>query len=1394
MSNHYPHQNRYVPSKLLPTHYYRHHHEFGIPFKRYPLNFDEHEESGYYIDFNQTHLVYAVPCTDITFSKKYNRDDLKNETIDTTAETRETVGTTAARYHNNTHSRHYPHCAHSSHVQGFDVLTIAKLMDYEMQLHDVTPERLRVLFENFACPRRDTVVFEHVWMEQHKFLSMYFKVHKKPLLDYCLFRFPEPPVCPGPVPPTPTEPPYVISVVPTQYYVDPETCAVSVDLLVTFNEPVEKSSDTYTEIFSVTNPDVWDETKRAQTIISVTKDEGYQSIWTVRTTIDEAFNQSLEQIDVMIHLPKVINESGTPGEMDAMFHIDLEEAFNQRISMVYEDVVKDLVNNTTTVYIAFAKLGSQVEETVYLSGSLDAVKEKFKLDAWSPKNNGTNIDLEPTTINLNVQHNGHNCIEVIYPQAINRTYPQAEGEIDTSFNVYYTLYGFVFKTADNYYNLEEGAEIQSSIFAKVIEHYEFVNVAAQEGYLDTLRVLMPANIDDTIWVYLDGAEYHLYNDYDTPAIKATSYSVGAYDSELGGFWVSYTFPEFAEDVKYSFDIFGNTLGANPSGYYNASFYAIHPEDPPVPTHGPVLNTTTQETRTGDYPYVARFVFDQDVEYVNTGNIFISPVTNVDMTTYTDDMSLAEFEAYVQSFVTYASPNTLDACFSNSLDANLAKEFMVDNQTLPAGTIRSYLETSNPMDIKNYLIGLFNTLDYVDMFDLHGDNGDAVPIFVEYLTTIATANNISLTDITTDPTYKTILNSALWAFSDLVTYFANNEHAVDTELQSELNDIYNDVPGQLPADDVTLVKQIINTIANNYTVTVSDLLTDTTKAQMLHETINHCIKPFALYSILKDFSETSEYTQIENIINDTHSGTVNLVPVYINDQSFDYYGRLPESGSDELVASLNSNWDPTKPSRVIFQTNAVRNPETGFINNEIVTYLPAWQGPTPQAPAITDVSGYHNGSASPAEYWFVVDFDKPIQILDSPISALTDGVNEANEMSYALTNDDTRLILYYDTPSPDWIADAASLDLTILPYTIADKDDASLIVPDQTEEGITITDVTPQEAHITGSAYTYDASMQHPYVTRFTLDNDALTSSQVVSITDGVNTAYPATTYVSTDPQTNDVYYVAEFDVPQGTDWIAAGAGNLTINVPANAFVSLDGIPNTAYTDTNIGFQNISPTEEVQFYDGFDGSRFMTTFVTHGSTVSPEPIPTHSGYDFDNYYTDSSYTTLFDFTQPITGPTQVWYHYVQHVPVPVQPTNQTPKSGGSSAYPINIHSFGNNNSHLYLYLKYDTKIENGHSYIKFTSDSKLRCDGPSAYFGYRINPVKITVRGVECINKNIYNTSTNWEESFSTNWIDLGTAPSSGNATINVYASSAAVGDYPGFTFNQNYNGQIAYLS
>jgi len=1505
MSNHYPHPDRYVPSRYLPTHYYRKHHEFGIPFKRYPLNYDEHEESGYYIDFNQTHLVYAVPCTDITFSKRYNRDDLKNETIDTTAETRETVGTTAARYHENTHSRHYPHCAHSSHVQGFDVLTISKLMSYDMELYDVTPERLKVLFENFACPQRDTVVFEHVWIEQHKFLSMYFKVHKKPLLDYCLFRFPEPPVCPGPVPPTPTDPPLVVSIVPTQYYVDPETCALSVDLLVTFSEPVDKidSVTDYREIFSVINPDVWNVDDKQQVVLSVTKDAGYQAVWTVRTTIDNAYNQTQDKLEVTVDLRKVQTEAEVQGVATQMLPVDLQAGLHNRIGMVYEDVVFDLDNDTTTIYIAFAKDLSPYEETVYLTGTEAATEARLQLtyDSVSGQTyySGTQ---SPSEINLNVQHNGHNCVEIVYPVAVNKPYPQAPGVIDTSYNVWYTLQAYLFKTEDNYLNYEEGAQIQHSIFEKVIEHYEFASVSAQAGYSDTLRVLMPADSIDTIWAYYQETCYVPNNPWSwEDRVNATGYSVGAYDAELGGFWVSYTFPEFADDFECTFEIPGNTIKATPSGYYNSAFTVQHPEEPPQPIHGPVLTIVQQQTESDEYPYLAKFTFDQSVEYINQSNIYISPARYLDLVTYTNDMNLAEFEAYVQSYVTYASPQALDEKFNSLMDPDAAKTFMVGNQTLPAGTVRAYLETSDPSNIVSYLSEVFEHYSYMGMFDLNGDNGDAQPMFVEYLTDIATDNSITLSDITTDPTYKTILNAALWAFSDVVTYFANNEHAVDTDLQSELNDIYNDVPGQMPADDVLLIKNMIDVISINYNISTSDLLTNTSNAQMLHETINHCIKPFVLYSILKDFTETKEYEQIYNIVNNTLVGSDPLINIYIDDINFDYYGRVTGQGSTELAAALDGAYDATKPCRILFQVNAVRNPDTGMINNETVIYLGGWDTP-PTTPTVESTAGYYDSSQSvPRQYFFVVEFDQPIQILDpdSPVSELTDGVNVANEYDYVLSNNNKTLTLYYDTPSPDWIGEAADLTLTLLGLQIAHEDDSSLVVPQQDITGITITDVTPVEANIIGTSYVYDSSWEHPYHAIFDLDKDALTAQNGVTVSDGVNTATAVSSYVATNPDLGTYQYIAEFDVPQGTDWISDGAGSLTVNVPWAAFVSAveyGSVPNTQFTEGTVAFINQAPMlnlsydnyitydanatgdeysvtiaeldgvqfqadanfsdikltdgvnsaspssylfgpsnvvlkfaedtpdwipaailngtlhldvpadsfidtatltlsnpittaaffginnvtlEEVQFYDGYDGSRFQTVFVTHGTQVNPETPPSHSGYTFDNYYTDNTYTTLFNFSQGITGPTQVWCKYNQN-PTPVNPT--TPVYNN---YQV-IHTYSGTYSQTNtLQMTMNVETAQSGTTAKYRATGNVKAvPGPGASSTtYTNNGVKVTITigGVSITSAATGNlVSTDDPKSYNTGWLEVPNGVGTGTASMSIAVKDATTGGGSGY--------------
>ena len=62
---------------------------------------------------------------------------------------------------------------------------------------------------------------------------------------------------------------------------------------------------------------------------------------------------------------------------------------------------------------------------------------------------------------------------------------------------------------------------------------------------------------------------------------------------------------------------------------------------------------------------------------------------------------------------------------------------------------------------------------------------------------------------------------------------------------------------------------------------------------------------------------------------------------------------------------------------------------------------------------------------------------------------------------------------------------------------------------------------------------------------------------------------------------------------------------------------------------------------VQFVS--DHGSFADQTIEHGETIKTDKltIPTVEGYTFDGWYTDDTYDTEFDFTQPITGDTKVY---------------------------------------------------------------------------------------------------------------------------------------------------------
>lgn len=102
-----------------------------------------------------------------------------------------------------------------------------------------------------------------------------------------------------------------------------------------------------------------------------------------------------------------------------------------------------------------------------------------------------------------------------------------------------------------------------------------------------------------------------------------------------------------------------------------------------------------------------------------------------------------------------------------------------------------------------------------------------------------------------------------------------------------------------------------------------------------------------------------------------------------------------------------------------------------------------------------------------------------------------------------------------------------------------------------------------------------------------------------------------------------------------------------------------------YTDENrtIEFDFTKPiTSNTTVYAKWTAKDYEVSFVTeHGNAPASQNVKyngtaddpgklTEEGYTFDDWYTDATYTTKFDFTKPITGDTKVYAKWEKNAPV------------------------------------------------------------------------------------------------------------------------------------------------
>ncbi|MBH5319632.1 InlB B-repeat-containing protein [Paenibacillus sp. GSMTC-2017] len=134
-------------------------------------------------------------------------------------------------------------------------------------------------------------------------------------------------------------------------------------------------------------------------------------------------------------------------------------------------------------------------------------------------------------------------------------------------------------------------------------------------------------------------------------------------------------------------------------------------------------------------------------------------------------------------------------------------------------------------------------------------------------------------------------------------------------------------------------------------------------------------------------------------------------------------------------------------------------------------------------------------------------------------------------------------------------------------------------------------------------------------------------------------------------------YTVSFNTNGGTSVSAVNADyNTAITAPATptkAHYTFEGWYKEAglatkwnfATDKILGDTTLFAKWTIKTYDvNFDvngGSSIALQNIDYGSLASKPTDPARTGYAFENWYTDSNYTTLFDFASPISGNTTIY---------------------------------------------------------------------------------------------------------------------------------------------------------
>lgn len=165
-------------------------------------------------------------------------------------------------------------------------------------------------------------------------------------------------------------------------------------------------------------------------------------------------------------------------------------------------------------------------------------------------------------------------------------------------------------------------------------------------------------------------------------------------------------------------------------------------------------------------------------------------------------------------------------------------------------------------------------------------------------------------------------------------------------------------------------------------------------------------------------------------------------------------------------------------------------------------------------------------------------------------------------------------------------------------------------------------------------------------------------------------------YIFSTVPTDDVTLTAKWDINQYTVKFVSEHGSFAdqtiehgkpietdkLTIPEVEGYTFDGWYTTNDTHSTKFDFSTPITGDTTVYAKWTANDYEVSFITeHGKTPTSQNVKyngtatdpgelTEDGYTFDDWYTDATYTTKFDFTKPITGNTKVYAKWEKNAPV------------------------------------------------------------------------------------------------------------------------------------------------